>query len=325
MSNMKKVSIIVPLYKSEAFMKQLVDSILDQTYKNLELILVDDESPDKSGDIADEYAMRDERVKVIHKKNGGCCDARNKGLEIITGDYLMFADGDDWMELDCVEYLVNLLETNQCEMAMTDSIFTTFDTKQNVSDNIRIWTPEQATCGIIYVDIPIGPWNKIYTVSSIKKHNLSFSVPWFGEGLYFSVMAAQFSKKIAVGHKRVYHYRLDNPNSGTTLKEVKNGINSLNNIRYIKKCLVVKTPATLAACDLHTLKNCYTLIVFIIGSGQEEKFSDLLKETVKEYRKLYPIVMKTSRMYLKQRIRYTLINISPIFFAKYGICKKKYL
>lgn len=107
---MKKVSIIVPVYKSEKYLHKLVDSVLNQTYKNIELILVDDESPDDSGRICDDYARMDKRVTVIHKKNGGCCDARNKGLEVATGEYLMLADGDDWLESDCVEYLVGLME-----------------------------------------------------------------------------------------------------------------------------------------------------------------------------------------------------------------------
>ena len=95
---MKKVSIVVPVYKSEAFLPKLIDSVLGQSYTNFELILVDDESPDNSGKICDDYAQKDKRILVIHKKNGGCCDARNKGLEVATGEYLMLADGDDWLE-----------------------------------------------------------------------------------------------------------------------------------------------------------------------------------------------------------------------------------
>ena len=95
---MKKVSIVVPVYKSEAFLPKLIDSVLGQSYTNFELILVDDESPDNSGKLCDDYAQKDKRILVIHKKNGGCCDARNKGLEVATGEYLMLADGDDAIE-----------------------------------------------------------------------------------------------------------------------------------------------------------------------------------------------------------------------------------
>ena len=228
------VSVIVPLYKSEVFLPKLLDSLVSQSYENLEVILVDDGSPDHSGEIAENNARQDSRLRVIHQENGGTCAARNAGLAVATGDYLMFADGDDWLEKDCVEYLVWLLEANDCQMSMTDSVFTTRDRVQNEQDNIRIWTSKEAVAGIIDTfRIPVGPWNKLYSAEIIREHGLSFSVSWFGEGLYFSTMAAQWSARVAVGHRKIYDYRLNNPNSGTTVKHVENGISALQNILYI--------------------------------------------------------------------------------------------
>lgn len=104
------ISIIVPAYKTEPFIKKCVDSILAQTYRNLEVILVDDGSPDNCGAICDEYAALDSRVKVIHKPNGGLSDARNAGLDICTGAYIGFVDSDDWIEPNMYETLLaNLL------------------------------------------------------------------------------------------------------------------------------------------------------------------------------------------------------------------------
>ena len=94
------ISVIVPVYKVEQYLPQCVESILNQTYRNLELILVDDGSPDGCGKICDAYAEKDSRVRVIHKKNGGLSDARNAGLNAASGDYLSFIDGDDWIEPD---------------------------------------------------------------------------------------------------------------------------------------------------------------------------------------------------------------------------------
>ena len=92
---MAEVSIIVPVYQVEKYIRQCVDSILGQTFTDFELILVDDGSKDKSGDICDEYAKMDGRVKVIHKRNGGLSDARNRGMDQMTGNYFMFVDSDD--------------------------------------------------------------------------------------------------------------------------------------------------------------------------------------------------------------------------------------
>lgn len=103
----RRVSIIVPIYKVEKYIYRCVDSILQQTYSNLEIILVNDGSPDNCGEIADDYRNKDTRVKVIHKLNGGLSDARNKGMELVTGEYVMFVDSDDWLDKNTVEIMVN--------------------------------------------------------------------------------------------------------------------------------------------------------------------------------------------------------------------------
>ena len=100
---MDKISVIVPVYKTEQYLNRCVQSITDQTYKNLEIILVDDGSPDNCPEMCDQWAKKDERIKVIHKRNGGLSSARNAGLDSATGDYIMFADSDDWMEPDMAE------------------------------------------------------------------------------------------------------------------------------------------------------------------------------------------------------------------------------
>lgn len=314
---MKKVSIIVPLYKSEKYLPKLLNSILSQTYTNLEVILVDDGSPDKSGKIADEYAEKDGRILVIHKENGGCCDARNCGLKRATGFYLMFADGDDWLENDCVEYLVRIAEENNCEMSTTDAIFTTRDREQIANDNIRVWNKEEAMCGIIKTFIiPVGPWNKLYTMKVVKENDISFSVPWFGEGLYFSAMNAQFSNQMAVGHRKIYNYRQNNPNSGCTVKEVKNGINALNNIKYIRKKTFIKSKALDHAFDWHIWCNNGLLINYIVASNAEHEYKDILKKCKSERRKLMPSVLLVSGIGLKERIGGIMGTIFPIMMTK---------
>lgn len=100
------ISIIVPVYKVEAYLNRCVDSLLAQTYDKLEIILVDDGSPDRCGEICDEYAEKDHRIRVIHKENGGLSDARNAGIEAARGEYLGFCDSDDWMEPDAYDTML---------------------------------------------------------------------------------------------------------------------------------------------------------------------------------------------------------------------------
>lgn len=110
MNNEPLISVIVPIYKVERYLRKCVESILHQTYSNLEVILVDDGSPDGCGKICDEFAQADSRVKVIHKKNGGLSDARNAGIDIASGDFFSFIDSDDWIEPDAYEAMVKAAE-----------------------------------------------------------------------------------------------------------------------------------------------------------------------------------------------------------------------
>lgn len=315
---MKKVSIVIPLYKSEKFINKLIESLLHQTYINLEIILVDDGSPDNSGVIADEYAKTDYRIKVIHKQNGGTCEARNVGLERATGEYLMFVDGDDWLELDCIQYLVEIFEKNNADMSMTDSIFTTRDREQNITDNIHVWSNKEAVAGIINTFIiPVGPWNKLYSMKIIRENNISFSVAWFGEGLYFSTMAAMYSPKVAVGHRKVYNYRLNNPNSGCTKKEVQNGINSLNNILYIKKQLAVESKEITQALNWHIWTNNFNLILYIKGAKEEEQYAQEYANAKRELKRLLPNVLKHNLLPLKRKVKIIAQALCPEIAAKY--------
>ena len=112
------VSVIVPIYNVEEWVKKTVSSIVEQTYKKLEIILVDDESKDLSGKIVDKLATKDERIVVVHKPNGGLADARNAGLRIATGKYVLFVDGDDWLDADAIQTLVAIQQKQQAEVVL---------------------------------------------------------------------------------------------------------------------------------------------------------------------------------------------------------------
>lgn len=113
----KLITIIIPVYNVEKYLRECIDSVIAQTYKNLEIILVDDGSIDKSGEICDEYSKKDSRIRVIHKKNGGLSDARNVALDIAKGEYIGFIDSDDYIEKDMFETLYKLAEKYHAEIS----------------------------------------------------------------------------------------------------------------------------------------------------------------------------------------------------------------
>ena len=117
---MPLVSVVVPIYNVELYLKECVASILSQTYKNIEVILVDDESPDLCGKICDDYAAMDGRIKVVHKKNGGLSDARNAGMKVATGDLITFVDSDDYISKDFVKILFEAMSENNSDIAIAN-------------------------------------------------------------------------------------------------------------------------------------------------------------------------------------------------------------
>lgn len=318
-----KVSIIVAIYNSEKFLEKLIRSIINQTYKNLEIILVDDGSPDESGKICDEFAKTDNRIKVIHKKNGGACEARNVGIKESTGDYISIIDGDDWLTNDYIEYLMRLIIKTDSEMAMTDNIFTTRDQRQVSKDEIRKITPEEAATLIIYPVIPIGPWNKIYKRSLIVDNNISFSVPWSGEGLYFSVMAAQYANAVGLGHRKIYNYRLNNAGSGLTNYNIIMGTNALKNIKYIGENLVIKTEKLQNAVNWHIWKNYNFVLKLIIATNEVDNNKKLYNECIENIRKMMFKVINKSEIRKKEKMKVLIISLFPVFYAKKSIKKEK--
>lgn len=141
------VSVIVPIYKVEDYIHRCVDSILKQSYEKLEVILVDDGSPDNCGAICDEYKSRDERVKVIHKENGGLSAARNSGLDIVTGKYIMFVDSDDWLDLNAIQYLYQIIKEHDADVSAV-GLLSVFDGTEieNViySNKVTVYDKSQA-------------------------------------------------------------------------------------------------------------------------------------------------------------------------------------
>lgn len=115
---MPLISVIVPVYNTENYLRRCINSILDQTFTDLELILVDDGSTDCSGTICDEYAEKDSRVKVCHKANGGVSSARNAGLALISGEYLTFVDSDDWLSIECFEKMISAIREYGAELCI---------------------------------------------------------------------------------------------------------------------------------------------------------------------------------------------------------------
>lgn len=165
------VSIIVPIYNVEPYLDKCIDSLLNQTYASIEVILVDDGSPDKCPYICDAYAKEDCRIKVIHKKNGGLSSARNAGLDICNGDYIMFVDSDDWIALDLIEKMVAIMQKKNVQLVTCGRWMVDKDNEDKItSGQSEILTTEQAIKKSIFNDkVGIAAWGKLYKREILEK------------------------------------------------------------------------------------------------------------------------------------------------------------
>ncbi len=203
------ISVIVPVYKVEKYLHRCVDSILNQTYRNLEIILVDDGSPDSCPKICDEYAKRDNRIKVIHKNNAGVSAARNTGLEFSQGEFIAFVDSDDCIETNMYELLHKSIVKNRCDIAMSGyNLLYKNDIKKMMDESILHVNDEKLKSipDVMFVDNSFGNiWRLLYRRSFIGGHR--FSQDFFsGEDLLFNLNLIKKNTKISVVKECLYNY-----------------------------------------------------------------------------------------------------------------------
>lgn len=163
------ISVIVIAYNIENYISKCIKSIEDQNYKNLEIIVVDDGSTDQTVDKAYQLSLKDSRIKIIKKENGGPSSARNNGLEEAKGSYIVFVDGDDYVAEDYVSYLYSLIKKYNSDFAMSKNLFSSKKQKQIRNDTIRLLTPEQATALLMSTRVVVCSCNKIYKTAFLTK------------------------------------------------------------------------------------------------------------------------------------------------------------
>lgn len=201
------ISIIVPVYKVEQYLKRCVDSILAQTYLNYELILVDDGSPDRCGIICDEYVRLDKRIRVIHKQNGGLSDARNIGLSMASGEYIAFVDSDDWIATNYLETMLAALKTSHSDICECEVLRIIGNEKGDalVYDDYEVYETEQALEYLICDNVfHQHVWNKLYKRSCIA--DILFTVGKINEDEFWTYQVFGNAKKIVKINKALYYY-----------------------------------------------------------------------------------------------------------------------
>ena len=203
-----RVSVIVPVYKVEQYLARCLDSLLAQTYRELEVILVDDGSPDGCGEICEAYARRDPRFRVLHQENQGQAAARNNAAAEAAGEFIVFVDSDDFVVPDYIEYLVWLQRQDNADMAVARGIYYFEHTEPKVYPDDRsavLLTPEEALIRMNYNQgMGAMPWAKIFRRELVLRHP-------FPAGRIYEDLATMYrlicdSERIAYGKRRIYYW-----------------------------------------------------------------------------------------------------------------------
>ena len=199
-----KISIVVPVYKVEEYIQECIDSILAQDYKNFELILVDDGSPDACGEICDQYKTVDSRICVIHKKNGGLSDARNAGLEVATGKYITFIDSDDFVSKDYLSTLYKVMINESSDIVQGRYTYEKREFYQK--GDIRNYSSKEALRHLmLFDDVEVCAWSKLYKIELFK--NIRYPFGKINEDNFTTYKLILAASKVTTTSKAIYFYR----------------------------------------------------------------------------------------------------------------------
>ena len=325
--NMEKhkdlISVIVPVYNVEKYLDRCVESIVNQTYRNLEIILVDDGSPDNCPVICDKWAERDCRVKVIHKQNGGLSDARNAGMEIATGELIGFVDSDDWIEPEMYQLLRDYMIEHDCDISacgvQMDWENCMPSKRLTVEGYCILNTIEAMKASIEETWLKQPVWYKLYKTKLVK--DILFPVGKYHEDVFWSYQAIGRADKIGIFDRPCYHY-LQRSGSimgeGYSLKRLDSLEAKLARVQYIKNRMPELT--NIAKIDL-----CFSCIYAtqMLMKYCSEEVREIGLKRIKNVLKKNSIRLKDIKpgeISLKQFIWFTLSKIS--FMRTCGIRNK---
>lgn len=313
---MEKISIIIPVFKVEEYLDKCIESIIAQTYKNIEVILVDDGSPDTCPQMCDAWAKKDSRIRVVHKKNGGLADARNAGMQQMSGQYFMFADSDDWMEPDMISFLYTLITEYDADMARCGFYFNY--EAENREENL--FSQNAGTICMEYneqlADLVVGGhvsgvvWNKLYKTETLGDIRFD-KADGCAEDIMFNYRALRKNIKTAYLDAAKYHYVLRD-NSITNSEFTENALS----IVYAKKNIMEGEQGNKQLSPYLIqgyVTSCYAILSGIIKNKKCLDKYDYLRNEILKYK---TEIFVSSLYSAKDKIKTFILFCSKFLFNK---------
>lgn len=319
------ISVIVPVYNAEKHLRNCIDSIINQTYKNLEIILVDDGSTDNSSKILDEYKKTDSRIKVISKENGGVSSARNEGLKIATGEYVGFIDSDDYIDEEMFSVLRSTIQDGElaiCTMKRFTDCSNCCQSENSIQNEYSVLDSSQLFTAMLNDKKVYGYLcNKLFKrkfISNLLNENIHF-----GEDFLFCAEYATRVKKAHFIDKALYYYRQDNVDSitNTSIEYNSKALTILKAQIEIEKIYLKYAPNEVNNLVSITLETALDLLgKYKYNKVNKKEEYDVIMELINKY---YRQVV--SSFSIKKRTRYFFRKNAPLLYFKHkyrGILKK---
>lgn len=308
------VSIIVAAYNVESYIRKCIDSLLAQTYENIEILIVDDGSTDHTGEIADEYFC-DSKVRVFHKENGGLSDARNYGLERMTGSYVTFVDSDDYVHKEYVEYMMKLIDAEGVQIVVTNPQIYYHDDEidQNFDYSAQYVTAEEAVRKMLIRDgLSHTACGKLYQSDIWKK--LRFPYRKLYEDYYTTFDAFSKTEKVVVGHAKMYYY-YQRPGSIMHLTCNEKTVSIVEATEMVTPRIIQYWPNLYEEAIGFQLALCLKCLQSIYANDIDS-FPDIQQHIKKMVRKYMIQMMRSSRLNDKDKVKMLISYLPPRLYLK---------
>ena len=305
MNNDHLVSIIVPIYNTEKYLRRCIESIIGQTLDNIEIILVDDGSNDGSSSICDEYYHKDKRIKVIHKENGGVSSARNKGIEVSTGRYIGFIDSDDWAESNMFEVLYKQAIKYDCDISVCGVYESEYE--KDLCSEVFVYNKEDF-CSEMFSGESFEGYtpNKLFKRSIIKNIRFREDIDILEDLLFiYEILNSNNNMKMVYNTKKLYHYIKWN---GSALHQefTKKSYSSIEAFRYMYEDSLINYPAiSNHIFNRYINQNVSEANRFVKANCKEEEYLLTLRDNIKSN---YENIKKNCNLSIKRKFTIWLIN-----------------
>jgi glycosyltransferase involved in cell wall biosynthesis len=312
MNNKKPlVSVIIPIYNSEKYVSKCIESIINQSYENIEILLINDGSTDKSSEICDAYGIKDDRVKVIHKQNEGVSSARNLGIDEANGEYVSFVDSDDWLVPMAFENIVNCIIMEQVDAVIFEYFVENYIGNKIHNTYTELYGPMNSEKAIETTISPVNRfvWSKVFSRDIIGNTRFDTTIH-FGEDTLFTALVMDKANSVYYLSRPLYHY-FQSENSATRIGFNPRVFSGVEAYRQLVELCSLKYPSIIDVARTAHKNIIINTIIILLNNPYYVDFRATKQKLSSEFRNGILILLISKKVSFRMKMKFTLGLLSP--------------